>query len=188
MPNAHPRPWHKEAVFGDGPRVPLDRERRAVWKARVNLFRRARKLTPLFEDIALALIKRLGTTGRLDPSHQTLADAVECCEKSVRDALKALKACGLISWVQRLVRAGWRVAQTSNAYVLTLGEPPKIPASPCGGKFYRETSSLDKSREYTSVAPPSADEIASAKAALARRRAVIEERVLRRRCAAPAAT
>ena len=38
---AHPRPWHRNSAFGPGPRRPLDRERRVVWKARIEMHRRA---------------------------------------------------------------------------------------------------------------------------------------------------
>jgi hypothetical protein len=139
MPNAHPRPWHRGSLFCDGPRVPMCRERRAVWRARLNLYRRARRITPLFEDIGLAMLHRLGTDGRLDPSHETIADDVGCDPRTVRRALAAFKACGLVVWVQRLVREGWRVLQTSNAYALTIGEPPAIPGPRTGGQIVRGT-------------------------------------------------
>jgi hypothetical protein len=42
-----------------------------------------------------------------------------------------------VAWVRRLVRAGWRAAQTSNAYVLTLGDPPEIRAPRCAGQTDR---------------------------------------------------
>jgi hypothetical protein len=45
----------------------------AQWKARVGFLRRAGKLTALHAEIALALARRLGVDGRLDPSHATIA-------------------------------------------------------------------------------------------------------------------
>src|SRR5689334_13188083 len=60
----HPRPWHRGSVFGDGHRVPMDRERRAVWKARVEIHRRAGRITDGFSYVALALLKFLGADGR----------------------------------------------------------------------------------------------------------------------------
>jgi DNA-binding GntR family transcriptional regulator len=78
--------------------------------------------------------------GQLDPSHDTIADDVGCCARTVRRALAALKALGLVMWQCRLVRAGWRVAQTSNAYLLSLsagtgtGTLPTGPALRCGGQ------------------------------------------------------
>ena len=72
MSNPHPRPWHRHSVFGDGPRVPMCRERRAVWKARIEIHRRAGRITDGEAYVGLALLKRLGQDGRCDPSHQTL--------------------------------------------------------------------------------------------------------------------
>lgn len=174
MPTPHPRRWHREGRFGDGPRMPLCRERRAVWKARLRLYRRAGKLTPLYEDIGLAMLKRLGADGRLDPSHQTVADDVGCDPRSVRRALAAFKACGLVMWVQRLVRAGWRVEQVSNAYALTIGDPPPIPPARTGGQLVRET------RQKSFNLPSPAADVAAARSALVQRRAAIEKQMLTR--------
>lgn len=141
--STHPYPWHRGSLFGAGPRMPMCRERRACWKARLHMFRRAGKITPLYEDIGLAMIRRLGKDGRLDPSHQTLAEDVRCAPRSVRRALAAFRSCGLVIWAQRLVRDGWRVAQTSNAYALTMGAPPEMPASRTGGQLGRGTLKKD---------------------------------------------
>lgn len=140
MPSPHPRPWRRDSQFGPGPRRRLDDEQRAVWKARLRLFRLDRKITPLFEDIGLALLKRLGVDGQCDPSHQTLADDLRCSAKSVQRALEAFQSCGLVVWVRRLVRDGWRTSQTSNAYMLVIGdEPPATPAPACDRQIVRPT-------------------------------------------------
>ena len=162
MPNPHPRPWHRGSVYGDGPRVPLCRERRAVWKARLTLFRRAGRLTPLFEDIGLALLRRLGTDGRLDPAQQTVAEDVACDERTVRRALVALKACGLVLWVKRL---RGRAVQTSNAYALTIGEKPPIFT---GGQFVRQTKKIDFISKQQAAPEVSPAEQRQAQAELAR--------------------
>src|SRR4051812_37176993 len=100
-------------------------------------------------DIGLALLKRLGTTGRCDPSHATLAADAGCkSAKTAERAAAALKALGLLTWVRRLVRSsgtGWRVEQTSNAYVLipllaSLNAPHR-----CDRQKVAETNSFDKS-------------------------------------------
>ena len=172
--------WHRGSTFGDGPKQPLCRERRAVWKARLTMFRRARKITPLFEDIGLAMLRRLGTDGRLDPSHQTVADDVGCDARSVRRALVTFRSCGLVLWAQRIVRNGWRVVQTSNAYALTIGEPPAITAPRTGGQRVRQIPK----EAISTVQQATPAEVRAAQAALARRRAAIEGRLLTRRSGA----
>lgn len=178
MPTS-PRPWHRASHFGPGPRVPLCRERRAVWRARLVMYRRARKITPLFEDIGLAMLRRLSTDGRLDPSHQTIAADVGCDARSVRRALVAFRSCGLVLWVQRIVRDGWRAAQTSNAYVLTIGEKPPFS---CGGQLGRGTRKKESTpvqRPALEVSPQAQREAAAALARVAAARAgAVQERLL----------
>lgn len=60
----------------------------------------------------------ISTDGRCDPGHDTLADDAGCCARTVRRGLDALRALGLVMWQRRIVRAGWRTSQTSNAYLL----------------------------------------------------------------------
>jgi hypothetical protein len=118
--------------------VPLCRERRAVWKARAELARRAGRITALHLQVGLALLRRLAQDGRLDPSHATLAGDAGCGERTVRRALDALRGCGLACWVRRLVRNGWHVSQTSNQYVLTVGETADFGAPRYGGQVGRQ--------------------------------------------------
>ena len=143
---AHPRPWHKGSIFGDGPRLKMDRERRAVWKARIEFLRLAGQITDGFAQVGLALLKRLGQDGRCDPSHATLADYSGESVSTVKRALEAFRRCGMVSWARRILRDGWRAVQTSNAYMLTLGETPKIPVLRCKAQFERETKPLINQR------------------------------------------
>jgi hypothetical protein len=153
------RKYHKEAKFGPGPRLPIDREGRAVWKARVEIHCRAGRITDAGARIAYALLKRLGADGRCDPSHQTLADDTGRGVRTVRRALLRLKELGLISWFQRLVRdsaTGWRVEQASNAYCLLLSAgPAAIPVVFTGGQPGRATLKLDS----ISLTPASAPRV-----------------------------
>jgi hypothetical protein len=178
MPTAHPRPYHAGSLFGDGPRRPLDREQRAQFRFLLTAHRRARRLTPHAELVGNALVRRLSVEGQCDPGHDTLAADAGCCARTVRRALDALKAVGLLIWQRRLVRNGWRTSQTSNAYVLVpsgIGTLPAAPAKRCGGQTGRE------SRSESSLLPPASPrEVADARAALARRRAAIEGRLLNR--------
>jgi hypothetical protein len=171
----HPRPWHRGSVFGDGPRRPLDRGQRACFRYLVKAHRQAGRLTANAKDVALALLHRLGVHGRLDPSHETIAEDVGCDARTVRRALDTLKVLGLVMWQCRLVRAGWRVAQTSNAYLLLT--PAEIRAACCGGQNGRQTKPLINQR-LTYLPLMSNRDREAAKAALADRRRAIEGRLL----------
>ena len=188
MSNPHPRPWHRDSVFDDGPRLPMCRERRAVWKARIEIHRRAGRITDGESYVGLALHKRLGQDGRCDPSHQTLADDSGESVSTVQRALKAFFACGMVSWIRRLVRDGWRACQTSNAYLLTLGKTPEIPVKHCDCQTDRETRQNRVSSVQSAAAEPSAAARQEAQAALTRvggqRQRLFNERWLTRGAAA----
>jgi hypothetical protein len=100
---------------------------------------RAGRITADHEKIGLALLRRLGTDGRLDPNHTTIADDVGKAVSTVPRALKRLAACGLLGWLRRIVRDASRVVQTSNAYMLTLGNPPTSPENSCETRTDRQT-------------------------------------------------
>ena len=106
MPRLHPRPCRRGSVFGEGRRVPLDRERRARVRFLLSAHRRARRLTPTTELIGTALLKRLGADGQCDPAHATLAADVGCSARTVGRATVAMRDLGLLRWDQRLVRSG----------------------------------------------------------------------------------
>jgi AraC-like DNA-binding protein len=142
------RPWHTGSVFGAGHRRPLDREQRARFRFLVNAHRRARRLTPHCELIGNALVRRLGTDGQCDPSHETIAADVGCSERTVRRALEAMRGLGLVLWQRRIVRDGWRTSQTSNAYVLVPSTTTNLPAIQprrCGGQSDRAIPKTDSS-------------------------------------------
>ncbi len=171
MPNTQ-RPWRRGSTFGPGYRQPMCRERRAVWRARLDIHRRAGRLTALQCEVGRAMLRRLGQDGRLDPSMETIAADAGASVRSVQRAVAALSSCGLLTWTRRLVRTGWRAAQTSNAYVLTVGDPPAWPAARCGGQRDRQTRRPDSSAAQTTTwqPPPEADREA-ARSALAAVRA-----------------
>ena len=153
LPNSHPplrrhaRPWHRGSEFGDGLRFPLDREQRCVWRVRLDLARRAGRITALHALVGEALLRRQGRDGRCDPAHDTLAEDAGCCPRTVRTALKALFELGMLRWVNRLVRVGDHVEQTSNAYTFIVAAaaafvPRPRRKSPCatsGGKSCPQT-------------------------------------------------
>jgi DNA-binding MarR family transcriptional regulator len=138
---------HREKVFGDGPRVPLDREA----KVRIMHFARALKhrteprqhygvLTGKFVDVLHALLWLIhdGRSGQCNPAYATIADKAGCAPSTVGEAIKALEDAGILGWVNRIRRIGsrerdlfghwattWRVVRTSNAYVF---HDPKLAA------------------------------------------------------------
>ena len=63
---------------------------RVVWRARLDLARRAGRFTSLHADIGLALARKLGQEGRCDSSHATLATGNGARERTVRRALDTM--------------------------------------------------------------------------------------------------
>jgi hypothetical protein len=127
-------------------------------------------------DVGEALVKRLGEDGRCDPSYACLATDADCSVRTVQRACDAMRALGLLRWTRRLMRNGPYVEQTSNAFELT---PASAAATlPSGstrlgdGQKGRQTDFVD----ITYCPPP--HEIAAAQAALARARAIMEQRLL----------
>jgi hypothetical protein len=172
-------------LFGDGPRVPLDRERRARFRFLLSAHARAGRITRAARDVGEALLRRLSAEGRCDPSHYTLAADAACSARTVRRATASMRGLGLVRWTTRLVRAGWRAEQTSNAYELVpaIAAPPAAMLAPrCGGQAGRETRRIDIS--YCPEVTPA--ERQAAQAALAQRRAAIEARLLTGRMVARA--
>lgn len=141
MSSNHPRPWQRGSVFGAGPRRPLDREQRARFRFLLRAHARAGRLSPKAEWVGEMLLKRLGVDGECDPAHATLANDAGCSVRTVQRATVAMRALGLLRWTTRLVRAGWRTEQTSNAYELV----PTANAAVilCGGHAGGQTTKID---------------------------------------------
>jgi len=76
-------------------------------------------------------------TGRCDPGYRAICRATGFCRQTVSNALKRLEAAELIEITRRMVRAGRRAVQTTNAYafrepqavLLHRSEPPKVKES-----------------------------------------------------------
>ncbi len=86
------------------------------WTTRIWQEFRAGNLTRTFRDVLLTLRTFRGHGGHCWPSHETLADRAECCTKTVQRALAQAQHLGLVDWVERRVRAGWRWLRSSNSY------------------------------------------------------------------------
>jgi hypothetical protein len=181
---AHPRPWHRGSLFGDGPRRALDREQRARFKFLLRAHRGVGRISAAAEDVGLALLQRLSVVdGRCDPSHAALADDAGCHERTARRATARMRALGLLTWQQRLQRAGERVVQWSNAYLLLTPAGAVLPVARgpivSGGQTGRETKPLIYQGLSYLPSMPESDRQAT-KAALANRVRVTEARLLTR--------
>ena len=134
----HLRP-RREKLFGEGPRLPLDREAKVrITRLAEALSRRTEKgkhygvLTGKFVAVCRAMLWLIhdSKSGQCTPSYETIAAKAACARSTVYEAIRALEACGLLSWVNRITRIRerdvdlfgravwvWRVVRTSNAYV-----------------------------------------------------------------------
>ncbi len=90
--------------------------RPAVWAAF-----HAQALTRTWRDVLLTLATFRGAGGAIYPAHDTLARRAGCSPRTVRAALQAAQAAGLVSWV-----SGARQRQV-NRYRLLL---PLVTAAP----------------------------------------------------------
>jgi DNA-binding transcriptional MocR family regulator len=85
-----------------------------VWAA----FRR-RELTPAHRDVLLRLPPFRGKGGLIFPSHETIAQRAGCSVSTVKRALEAGRALGLIDWRGVWRRTwGWASKRCSNLYSL----------------------------------------------------------------------
>jgi hypothetical protein len=84
------------------------------------------------------------------PSYERIAKAAGCARSTVAEALKALEAAGVLSWVQRIKRVRepcpdllgangwrWRVLRTSNSYAFS--DPSPAGAHASSSKSEKET-------------------------------------------------
>ena len=137
----------REKVFGDGPRVPLDREAKVrimhlarVLKRKTELGKHYGTLTGKFVNVLHAMLWLIhdGRSGQCNPAYETIADKAACARSTIWEAIKALESAGILSWVNRITRIRerdtdlfgrsiwvWRVVRTSNAYTF---RDPKAPA------------------------------------------------------------
>jgi hypothetical protein len=79
--------------------------------------------------VLVVLLTFRGHGGRIFPSHQAIADRVtersfKCSVRTVERALVEARDLGLLFWLPRRKRVGWRSLQTSNLYFVN------VPAGP----------------------------------------------------------
>ena len=67
------------------------------------------------------------STGQCDPGYTAIQARTGMCRAAVAEAIKRLEATGIICVMRRLVRNGWRVVQTTNAYLFPASTPVHPP-------------------------------------------------------------
>jgi hypothetical protein len=93
------------------------------WAARVGHEHNAGNLTAAFYRVMIALRSFRGRGG-IFPSHAEIAKRAKCDVRTVERALKHGQTLGLVSWIERRVRVGWRSLRTTNLYRLLLPAGP----------------------------------------------------------------
>jgi hypothetical protein len=135
----HLRP-RREKVFGPARGIPLDGNAKARIKVYVQGYNARHRqpgqhhgpITRAFMDVFEALLWGFHNSrdGRCFPSYEAIAEKAKCGRTTVYEAIKALEAADVLSWVNRIVREQvrecdlfgkwgtfWRIVRTSNAYV-----------------------------------------------------------------------
>jgi hypothetical protein len=138
LPN-HLRP-RREKVFGPARGIPLDGNAKARLKVYARGYNASHKqpgqhhgpITRAFMDVFEALLWGFhnSKTGLCFPSYEAIAEKARCCRDTVYEAIKALEAANILTWVNRIVReqvrerdlfgkwsTSWRIIRTSNAYL-----------------------------------------------------------------------
>ena len=144
----------REKVFGQGRCQPLDRNA----KARIMVYASGRgsarhrrpgqhrgPLTRATLEVLEALLWGFHNSrdGRCFPSYETIALRAQCCRDTVYEAIRALEAAEILTWVNRLIRVQFReldlfgklalrsrLIRTSNAYIFR--DP--LPCAQGGGE------------------------------------------------------
>jgi hypothetical protein len=167
-------PKRREKMFGEGRLLPLDRNA----KARIMVFARALMrrngegkhygvLTAKFVAVLGALLWGFHNSGngRCFPSYERIAEKADCARSTVYEAIRALEAAGILTWVNRIARIRewgpdlfgraqnrWRVIRTSNAY--TFVDPQaKRAAEAAGVSSKSELPTGTEGQESFSLAP-----------------------------------
>ncbi len=159
----------------------------SLWTSRVWEEFHADNLTRAYRDVLLTLRTFRGHGGLCIPSHATLADRAGCCVRTVQRALHQAQCLGLVSWVERRVKAAWRWLRSSNSYRLDVpadavrtGMRPAWPRRSTAGQFGRGGES-ERKQEANTGRKAALAEFTRAAAALpdllARRRQVMQDRL-----------
>jgi hypothetical protein len=190
----HLRP-PREKAFGPARGIPLDRNAKArivfyarAWNAKHRQPGQHRgPLTRAFLEVLEAMLWGFhnSKSGLCFPSYEAIAEKAQCCRDTVYEAIRALEAADVLTWVNRIVREQtrerdlfgkwayrWRIVRTSNAYLFRDPLPcaEGRPASRFSSKSEKPpgTQIQDISSTYEAAAAPEPEAVAAAQAALAR--------------------
>jgi hypothetical protein len=168
----------REKVFGSGQGHPLDRNA----KARIMVYARAWSmkhrrpgqhrgpLTRATLEVLEALLWGFHNSrdGRCFPSYETIALRAQCCRDTVYEAIRALEAAEVLTWVNRLIRVQFseldlfgklvprtRLIRTSNAYMFRDPLPATVaPGAGGSGMENRAGASSGLAISTESEKPP----------------------------------
>ena len=176
----------REKLFGEGRVLPLDRNAKArIMVLARALMRRSGEgkhygvLTAKFVAVLGALIWGFhnAASGRCFPSYERIAEKADCARSTVYEAIRALEAAGILTWVNRIARIRewgpdlfgraqnrWRVIRTSNAY--TFADPKRGGDRPFSSKSELPTGT--EGQELHLLAPQPLDAANSLHQALLR--------------------
>jgi hypothetical protein len=142
----------REKVFGPARGISLDRNAKTrimvyaqAWSAKHRQPGQHRgPLTRAYVEVLEALLWGFhnSKSGLCFPSYEAIAEKARCCRDTVYEAIRALEAADVLTWVNRIVReqvrepdlfgkwgTRWRIVRTSNAYQFR--DP--LPCSEHGG-------------------------------------------------------
>jgi hypothetical protein len=122
---AHPHinTEQKKYVTNSGVRRPAFGE---AWERRIGAEFDAGNLTRAYRDVMRALPTFRAMGGDLFPSHEAIGKRAQCSTRTVGRALAIGRDLGLVHWMPRRKRVGWRSLPTSNRYFLNVPRPPVV--------------------------------------------------------------
>jgi Helix-turn-helix domain len=169
----------REKLFGDGRPQPLDRNAKVrVMTLARTLMRRTEPgrhygtISAKFCAVLEALLFGFHNahTGRCFPSYDTIAERAGCARSTVYEAIRALEAAGVLTWVNRIARirepvldlfgqwaTRWRVIRTSNAYAFIDPHPGADCRPPSKSESQTGTSVQDLNLSMPSTTRPPLD-------------------------------
>ena len=147
-----------------------------LWIPLVYAAWRRGELSSLYKDILLQLPRFRGKGGLIFPSHETLAQRAGCSVSTVKRALDAGRALGLIDWRGVWRRTwGWASQRCSNLYSLIWASAPTVENPMKSDTGQSERVASQKESFLLTVGPDSHDARLALAAVLAERQRKIAQ-------------